>query len=197
MNRRPVNVGIEGTKAEIVYHQYRGFDMKALIVSFNGKTRRVLSTMDGCRRVKFVANVYVPMALADYTMTNYETFMQEYPASLGLSPEEIAFLSTGADMDNLAVCTRSYRGIIVTCLATGGTGNALRSGIDKAEWIEKNGKFEHVHGTINLLILSNTALSDGAMARAIITATEAKTAALQDLNVKSVFSPNLQATGTG
>ncbi|MBC7131391.1 adenosylcobinamide amidohydrolase [Candidatus Bathyarchaeota archaeon] len=123
--------------------------------------------------------------------------MQEYPTSLGLSPEEIAFLSTGADMDNLAVCTRSYGGIIVTCLATGGTGNAIRSGIDKAEWMEKNGKFEHVHGTINMIILSNAALSDGAMARAIITATEAKAAALQDLNVKSTFSPNLQATGTG
>lgn len=197
MIKRPVNVGIEGAEAEIIYHQYRGFDTKTLLVYFKGETRRVLSTMDGCRRVKFVANIYVPMALADYTMTNYETFMKEYPVSLGLNPEEIAFLSTGADMDNLAVCTRSYREFTVTCLATGGTGNALRSGIDKAEWMEKNGKFEHASGTINLLILSNTALSDGAMARAIITATEAKAAALQDLNVKSAFSPNLQATGTG
>jgi adenosylcobinamide amidohydrolase len=35
------------------------------------------------------------------------------------------------------------------------------------------------------------------MARAIITATEAKTAALQDLDVRSIFTPQSQATGTG
>ena len=35
------------------------------------------------------------------------------------------------------------------------------------------------------------------MARAIITATEAKTAALEDLDIRSTFSPDLPATGTG
>jgi adenosylcobinamide amidohydrolase len=35
------------------------------------------------------------------------------------------------------------------------------------------------------------------LARAIITATEAKTAALQDLDVRSTFTPQNQATGTG
>ncbi|MEM0111399.1 MAG: adenosylcobinamide amidohydrolase [Candidatus Bathyarchaeia archaeon] len=197
MNRRPIKVGIDGVEAEILYHQYKGCEMKTLLVSFMGEVRRVLSTMDGYRRVKFVANVYVPASLAEYTMRNYEEFLIEYPSSVGLNPADIAFLSTGADMDNVAVCTRSYGEFTVTCLATGGTGNALRSGVDRAEWFERNGKFERALGTINMLIISNVALSDGAMARAIITATEAKTAALQDLDVRSVYSPNLQATGTG
>jgi len=35
------------------------------------------------------------------------------------------------------------------------------------------------------------------MARAIITTTEAKTAALQDLDIKSTYSSKYQATGTG
>ena len=35
------------------------------------------------------------------------------------------------------------------------------------------------------------------MARAIITATEAKTTVLQDLNVRSTSCPQYQATGTG
>ncbi len=35
------------------------------------------------------------------------------------------------------------------------------------------------------------------MARAIMTATEAKTAALQDIDYKSTASPQIQATGTG
>lgn len=197
MDRKRVPINIEGVKAEIVYHNYRGFEMKTLLISFEGEKRRVLSTLDGYRCVNFVANVYVPMPLSSYTMAEYEVFMEEFPLSLGISPQEIAFLSTGADMDNLAVCERSYRELTVCCLATGGTGNALRSGIDKADYTEKNGKFERVLGTINMIILSNVALSEGAMARAIITATEAKTAVLQDLDVKSVFSPNVQATGTG
>jgi len=53
-------------------------------------------------------------------------------------------------------------------------------------------------GTINILILTNMRLTPRARTRAIITATEAKTAAMQDLDIRSVFSPEKsQATGTG
>ncbi|MEM3383289.1 MAG: adenosylcobinamide amidohydrolase [Nitrososphaerales archaeon] len=197
MNKRDISLNIEGLKAEVIYHKYHEFDIKTLLISFRGETRRVLSTLDGYRRVKYVANVYVPNSLAMQTMTNYENFFKEFPDSLGINYNEISFLSTGADMDNLAVYESSYQEFTICCLATGGTGNALRTGIDKADYVERNGKFEHIHGTINIIVLSNVALSDGAMARAIITATEAKTAALQDLGVMSVFSPKCQATGTG
>ena len=40
-------------------------------------------------------------------------------------------------------------------------------------------------------------MTDGAMARAIITATEAKTAAFQELDIRSTYTPENQATGTG
>ena len=63
--------------------------------------------------------------------------------------------------------------------------------------MERDGKFENAPGTINIILLTNATLSDGAMARAIITATEAKTAALQDLDVRSTFTNQNQATGTG
>jgi adenosylcobinamide hydrolase len=197
MEKRIITLKIEGAKAEILYHKYRNCDMKTLLVSFNEEKRRVLSTLDGYRLVKFVGNVYVPQSLSDYTMKHYEIFEQEFPLSIGISPEEISFLSTGADMDNLAVCERSYQEFSVCCLATGGTGNALRSGVDGANYVERNGKFEYTPGTINMIILFNAALSSGAMARALITATEAKTAALQDLGVRSVYSPENLATGTG
>jgi len=39
--------------------------------------------------------------------------------------------------------------------------------------------------------------NDGGMARAVITATEAKTAALEDLKVPSTYTKGVQATGTG
>ncbi|MGB9853654.1 MAG: adenosylcobinamide amidohydrolase [Candidatus Bathyarchaeales archaeon] len=197
MEKRVINLKIEGPKAEILYHKYRNCDMKTLLVSFNGEKRRILSTWDGYRLVKFVGNVSVPQSLAEYTMKNYEMFERELPQSLGINPEEISFLSTGADMDNLAVCERSYQEFSVCCLATGGTGNALRSGVDGASYMEKDGKFEYTPGTINMILLFNVALSSGAMARAIITATEAKTAALQDLGVRSAYSRENLATGTG
>ena len=100
-------------------------------------------------------------------------------------------------MDNLAVCEKFFQEFGICCFATAGTGNALRTGIDTANYVERNGRFEYLPCTINTIILSNVPLTAGAMARAIITATEAKSAALQDLDVRSASSPEYQATGTG
>ena len=45
----------------------------------------------------------------------------------------IAFLSTGVDMDQLAICEKSYEEFKVCCLATAGAkGNALRTGMELA-----------------------------------------------------------------
>lgn len=53
-------------------------------------------------------------------------------------------------------------------------------------------------GTINVVLLTNAHLSARAMTRAIISATEAKSAALADLDIRSSYSaPTNQATGTG
>ena len=53
-------------------------------------------------------------------------------------------------------------------------------------------------GTINIIILPNMRLSQRAMTRAIISATEAKTAALWDMDIRSSYTPMIhQATGTG
>jgi adenosylcobinamide hydrolase len=62
--------------------------------------------------------------------------------------------------------------------------------------LELSGHFVDAVGIINVILLTNTVLTEGAMARAIITVTEAKTAVLQDLNVRSTYSPQHQATGT-
>ena len=82
-------------------------------------------------------------------------------------------------------------------MATGGIGNALRAGVDKADWIEKDGQYLTTLGTINIILLTNVTLTDGALARTIITGTEAKTAALQDMDARSSISPQNMATGTG
>jgi hypothetical protein len=81
--------------------------------------------------------------------------------------------------------------MIVYALVTAGVeNNAMRMSVDEGHFYEP--------GTINIVLLTNMKLSPRAMARAIITATEAKTAALQDSDVRSSGSPGRsQATGTG
>ncbi len=56
--------------------------------------------------------------------------------------------------------------------------------------------WEKLDGTINTMVIVNRALTVSAMARAAMTMTEAKTAALQRLAVRSLYSGDL-ATGTG
>jgi adenosylcobinamide hydrolase len=194
---KKIALALEGVEAKVVYLTYEGFELNTLLVAF-GEKRRVLSTWDGHREVKFVGNIYTPLTLSKHTMMNYEAFQKKFPLTLGIHPEEITFLSTGVDMDNLAVCETSYQEFKVCCLATAGAkGNALRTGVDVAGYVERDGNFVSAAGTINVILLTNATLTDGAMARAIITVTEAKTAALQDLDVRSTCTPRNQATGTG
>lgn len=197
LSEKKISIALDEVEAKVIYHVYKGFKLNTLLVSFREK-RRVLSTWDGYKKVKFVANNYTPLALSKCTMKNYEAFQKDFPLALGIRPEEITFLSTGVDMDNVAVCEKSYQEFKVCCLATAGAkGNALRTGVDVASYVERAGNFMSAIGTINVILLTNATLSDGAMARAIITTTEAKTAALQDLDVRSTCTPQNQATGTG
>ena len=98
---------------------------------------------------------------------------------------------TGADMDKLSVQTTQFRKMKVYALVTAGvSSNALRMSRDTGPFYEP--------GTINIIIMTNMQLSDRAMTRAIITATEAKTAALEDLDIRSSYTPlKHSATGTG
>ena len=121
----------------------------------------------------------------------------------GLSPEKMALLGTAANMNYAAVESQEYRGLKVVVISTGGVKtNAGRAG-DPANIYEKDGKFistkgevDEPHGTINTIIIMNKELTHGAMVRSLVTASEAKTAALQELVVNSRYSCGL-ATGTG
>ncbi len=121
----------------------------------------------------------------------------------GLPPEECATLGTAANMRYAAVRREISRDLEVVAVCTGGVEtNSGRAG-DPASVYESNGSFERVggresvsHGTINTLLFINRELTPGAIVRSVITATEAKTAALQELAVGSRYSDGL-ATGTG
>ena len=188
MEKKEIKLKLKNVKAEVLYHKYRNVDVNTLLVSFNEK-RRVISTLAGYNRVRFVANTYQPDELSQIIMKDYAAFEADFPKVLGIPRGDLSFLSTGANMNNVAVCEMSYQGRIVCCLATGGVGNALRSGVDEAHWIEQDGVYAKTFGTINIILLTNVTLTDGALAKTIITATEAKTAALQDMDARSSVSP--------
>jgi len=111
--------------------------------------------------------------------------------AIGKSRENSSFLFTGADMSNLSVQKAEFKAMTVYALVTAGVeSNAVRMAEDEGRFYEP--------GTINVVVMTNMKLSARARTRAIISATEAKTAALQDLDVRSAASPlRHQATGTG
>ncbi len=114
-----------------------------------------------------------------------------------------ASLSTAANMNCASIQRMEFRKLEVVAICTAGVeGNAGCAG-DPANIYEENGQFRPVEetetkscGTINVIACINKPLIPGAMVRSVITATEAKAAALRELNVNSRYSSNL-ATGTG
>lgn len=101
-------------------------------------------------------------------------------------------LITLAEMKNVGIVTESFKDLEVVALTTAGVRtNAVRAG-DPAAFYEENGKF----GTINTIILINGRLDYETLLEAFMTATEAKTVALNDLKIPSQYS-NGYATGTG
>jgi adenosylcobinamide amidohydrolase len=121
----------------------------------------------------------------------------------GLPHEECATLGTAANMRYAVIKHQEFRELQVIAVCTGGVEtNAGRVG-DPAAVYEMDGAYERVgvqepvaHGTINTLCFINRELTPGAMVHCVMTATEAKTAALQELAVNSRYSDGL-ATGTG
>ena len=120
-------------------------------------------------------------------------------AELGLIPDETAVLGTAADMAYAAHRTATFDGLRVDAFTTAGVaGNAARAG-DPAAWAETDDGWRRASpppGTINTILLLDCPVTPAAQARAVVTMTEAKSAALADLAVPSRYSPTI-ATGTG
>ena len=120
-----------------------------------------------------------------------------------IPPDKCATCGTAANMNQAALVSEKFRGLEVVALCTGGVEtNAGRVGdpatvFEGPEGFEKLGPAEPPgEGTIVTMIFISRELTPGAMVRAVMTATEAKTAVLQELGAGSCYSDGL-ATGTG
>ncbi|MDR2141653.1 MAG: adenosylcobinamide amidohydrolase [Deltaproteobacteria bacterium] len=179
-------------KATIVDSRILDFIHRSLVIRFQSP-QEVISTASGSfAAVEAVGNSYSPAPTWPiYHQKSFAGSMRLLHEVLGLNQEKSALLGTGADLNNLVVTTRKYQDLIVTTLITAGVeGNALRAGSDEGAYMEP--------GTINIIALANRRLSPGAMANAIIQITEAKTAALWEMDIRSVQTGlENPATGTG
>lgn len=125
-----------------------------------------------------------------------EAYIKIHAERLGLNPEKVAGMMTAAKMKNAAIATRTFRTLEVTAIVTAGIEvNGGRAG-DPASWHEENGRSVYVGGTINTILLINAYLPAHALTRAVMTATEAKTVAIQQLMAPSKYSTGI-ATGSG
>ncbi|MDR2450421.1 MAG: adenosylcobinamide amidohydrolase [Candidatus Accumulibacter sp.] len=202
---RPIGPLPENLRAQavVIDGERDGLWEKSLVVSFP-EERRALSTSEGMVRVRAAVNHAAHPFLWNELSRSFaggatrylELTHERLARRAGAERKTLATMGTAADLDNLAVAIREYGPFTVAALATAGAEtNALRAGVDEGVHIE--GENDAPHGTINVLLLTNARLSEGALAQAIIVTTEAKTAALEDLRVPSSYTQGAQATGTG
>ena len=167
------------------------FTNKTLIIDFD-RPINVISTLEGSRdNIESIGNHYAPLSCWSVAhMEGLEGMRANVFKALGKTGKNTSFLFTGADVDHVAVVKEKFRDLEVFAVVTAGVkSNGMRMSVDEGSFYEP--------GTINILVLPNMKITERAMTRAIITATEAKTAALQDLDIRSAYSPGYQATGTG
>ena len=183
-----LDVRFPGVTARLVLHEFKEIPLKTLIFSFREK-RRVLSTREGFREVNLVAENSSPPEFWDFVHRHPQEFCGGVYKSLGISEGMASFLFTGVDVEKGAL---SKEGEEVLTFVTADVMNAMCAGRDRS-----SGKRAKVPGTINIFLFTRAELSEAAMARTLITATEAKVEALRELDIRSAYHPHLGATGTG
>lgn len=174
---------------------------KSIVICFQGK-RKVLSTSvyNGGYHEDFSAVYNYDAKLGagmpcEMLADNYVEHMRLVSERLGLDPDKVSGMGTAASMENVAIEMLQFKELTVTAIVTGGIEtNGGRVG-DPAEYykpLEKPVKY----GTINIMLVLDCDLDPGTLARALVTCTEAKTAAIQELMDGSKYSCGL-ATGSG
>ena len=172
---------------------------KSIVLVFSGR-RKVLSTSlyNGGYHEDFEAVFNRDMTQGsgmpcESFAPTYVESMKIVAERLGLAPELTSGMGTAAHMENASIVSRSYKELTVTAIVTGGVEtNGGRVG-DPASYYKTA---EKKCGTINIMLVIDADLPPGILARALVTCTEAKTAALQELMAPSRYSTGL-ATGSG
>lgn len=133
----------------------------------------------------------------DAPMTYEEYVTDLVENKLGLSLDSSVGMATIVSMENICIEQASYKDLTVTAAATASLEVNGGRVCDPAQYYEEKGKSVKIRaGTINIMLHVNADMSPGCMTRAVVTLTEAKTAAIQELLGSSLYSSGI-ATGSG
>ena len=180
------------------YEQKKG----GTIFTFPGKTK-VLSTspLNGGITTHLMHSLNINCMNGAYECEmlgdTYEEDLRAHARELEIDPETATALSTAAWTELCAVEKVQYQELSVTAAVTGGIdSNGMCPG-DPSSYYERNGSYEMLPpGTINVFIYINQNLTDAAMLRALMIASEAKASAVSHLLLGSCYSEEI-ATGSG
>jgi iron complex transport system ATP-binding protein len=142
----------------------------------------------GYKKVNAILNVSVPDSYNDEYL-HYDPMNLIYDAQkkLQVTTDFVAML-TAAKIQNLSITTRQVGDVEIVAIATAGWRHGESAGEDI-----KNGHY--VPGTINIMVILAANPTDSCLVGLFLTATEAKTAAMNDYDIRSRYSGDA-ATGT-
>lgn len=129
----------------------------------------------GMGSIRRFINWKVPL---DYSCDQPFECMYRQIVEWGYPAEDTIGLQTAASLENASIQEMNGDQFSMLCCATVGTSNAARAGTPRTAFPA------YQAGTINIMIWIDAKLTPAAMINGILTATEAKTAALQDLRVQ-------------
>jgi adenosylcobinamide hydrolase len=131
--------------------------------------------------------------LNDEVHKDAREFLAEETTKMGMPQDQVVAIMTAARMKNVEAVTQKFEDLTLTAFVTAGAYFAATPGDEIAS---KQSAFPFKKwGTINTIVLIDGNLTDSCMVNAVVTATEAKAAALRELDVRSRFSGEV-ATGT-
>ena len=145
----------------------------------------------GIVQASHLVNLRVPKRWA--TLEAPEITLAKYCVDAGWSGTIVGMM-TAASMDSFRIAKETVQDIDIVVLVTSGLSNPRRVG-DRAEHRKMITQSKEI-GTINIMVMTSTTLTEPAMVEALTIATEAKSAALHESGIRSPVS-NKIATGTG
>ena len=184
-----LNTGIKDINAEV---------KNQTLVIWSKKPLKILSSAllnGGLVEANGIINVQVPEGSGsdknDMHWSGPENFLVTAANQLQLPKKKVVGLMTAAKMKNVVASTEQYDSVTLAVFVTAGATVAVTAGEPA---VSKSSQLPKI-GTINIIILVDGNLTDGSMVEVVKTATEAKTVAIRELDIRSRFSGDL-ATGT-
>jgi adenosylcobinamide hydrolase len=141
----------------------------------------------GFKQVKAILNVGVPEGYNDRSLhLEPLKLIASSAAEIGLTKDYLAMV-TAAKVKNYSLATKKTGDFLVSVIVTAGCSHSESSGEEM--------DVQEISGTINIIVLIDGKPTESCLVASLITATEAKSAALRDFDVRSLYTGD-SATGS-